>query len=137
MPISKLKQYWFWKTQVSPISLAQQMKNNIKIESNALFFVYSQHNISSQLCETKSFCIFSITNRKRKKKTKKLFFYYSFLSVFHWIILKIVSHKKSPLPFFSTKKKLSIMLAPPLYTWNWKCNTKLDLPDFFDEQKDY
>ena len=137
MPISKLKQYWFWKTQVSPISLAQQMKNNIKIESDALFFVYSQHNISSQLCETKSFCIFSITNRKRKKKTKKLFFYYSFLSVFHWIILKIVSHKKSPLPLFSTKKKLSIMLAPPLYTWNWKCNTKLDLPDFFDELKDY
>ena len=49
MPISKLKQYWFWNTQVLPISLAQQMKNNIKIEFDALFFVYSEHNISSQL----------------------------------------------------------------------------------------
>ena len=29
------------------------------------------------------------------------------------------------------------MLALPLYSWNWKCNTKLDLPGFFDELKDY
>ena len=99
MPISKLKQYRFWNTQVLPISLAQQMKNNIKIEFDALFFVYSEHIISSQLwfskkkkknsqlCKTKSFCIFSITEGKRKKKTMKLLFfilvYLFFIFLFH------------------------------------------------------
>ena len=84
MPISKLKQYWFWNTQVLPISLAQQMKNNIKIEFDALFFVYSEHNINSQLCRTKSFCIFSITEGKRKKKPMKLLF---FILVYLFLIL--------------------------------------------------
>ena len=100
MPISKLKQYRFWNTQVLPISLAQQMKNNIKIEFDALFFVYSEHNISSQLWLSKKKMFTTMQNqiilhffhnrRKEKKETNEIIifysslsFSYSFLSVFH------------------------------------------------------
>ena len=102
MPISKLKQYWFWNTQVLPISLAQQMKNNIKIEFDALFFVYSEHIISSQLWFSKKkkkkfttmqnqIILHFFHNRRKEKKENNeiiifyssLSFSYSFLSVFH------------------------------------------------------